>query len=346
VTYGLKIESHKTKIRFLKFAAATGIYAGFALCLYLPHFKKFEPLRYIVLVNVSLAASGCFVLSQRWAASFICSFFAGALYGFGPFGLWLSGYHPTIGFLAASIPWLFYPSAHFSKRKWRWVCAPLSALPFLAILLAFQVSAHYRLFPIPIHTRLHLADLAGLLAPLVALERTMPLVGFYHVPIAALVMGLSMLLRARRFGIMIIFAVGTILAFCDPFFNISPILWLTIPVLCCSILIGVGMQGLVLAGYSDRKWILITTGIMAVLAIIALLLASKYYDIFAGLGAKYARLLVQTAKMHILGAISTSVIFFMARAKLRLAFLRWVILSLAMAVDLLSCASCIAYRVL
>jgi len=346
VTYRLKIEGHKSKIRFVKFAAATGIYAGFALCLYLPHFKKFEPLRYLVVVNIYLAALGCFVLSRRWVASFVGSFFAGALYGFGPFGLWLSGYHPTVGFLAASIPWLFCPSAHFSKRKWQWVCAPLSALPFLAILLAFQISAHYRLFPIPIHTRLHLADLASLLAPLVAIERTMPLVGFYHVPIAALVMGFSMLLKARRFGIMIIFAVGTILAFCNPFFDISPILWLTIPVLCCSILIGAGMQGFVLAGFSDRKWVLITTGIMTVLAIITLLLATKYYDMFAGLGAKYARLLTHTAKMYILGAITTAVIFFMARAKLRLTALRWIILSLAIGVDILFCASFIAYRVL
>ena len=342
----MKIESHKSKIKFVKFSAAAGIYASLALCLYQPHFKNFHSLQYLLIVNVCLAALGCFLLSRRWVASFVGSFFAGAIYGFGPFGLWLSGYHPTVGLLAAAIPWLLCPATLCSKRKWRWVCAPLSALPFLAILLAFQVSAHYRLFPIPIHTRLHLADLAGLLAPLVALERTMPLVSFYHVPIAALVMGFSMLLRARRFGIMIIFAVGTILAFCSPFFNISPILWLTIPVLCCSILIGMGMQGLVLAGFSDRKWVLTTTVIMAALAIIALLLATKYYDMFAGLGAKYARLLVQTAKMHILGAISTSVIFFMARAKLRLAFLRWVILSLAMAVDLLFCASFITYRVL
>ena len=346
MTCGLKIESHKSKIRFAKFAASAGIYAGFALYLYQPHFKKFDPLQYLVVANVPLAALGCFLLSRRWVSSFTGSFFAGAIYGFGPFGLGLSGYHPTVSLLVASIPWLFCPAALCSKRKWRWVGTPLSALPFLAILLVFQVSAHYRLFPIPIHTKLHLADLAGLLAPLVALERTMPLVGFYHVPIAALLLGFAMLLKARRFGIMVTFAIGTVLAFCNPFFNVSPIIWLTIPVLCCSVLIGAGMQGLVLAGYADRKWVLIIAVIMAVLAIIALLLATKYYDMFAGLGAKYARLLVQTAKMYMLGAIAVSVIFFMARAKLRITALRLVLLSLAMAVDIFLYARFITYKVL
>ncbi len=346
MTCGLKIESHKSKIRLAKFAASAGIYAGFALYLYKPHFKKFDPLQYLVVVNVCLAALGCFVLSRRWVAAFWGSLFAGAIYGFGPFGLGLSAYHPTVSLLVASIPWLFCPAAFGPKTKRQLKAAALAVLPFLAILLFFQITAHYRLFPVPIQTKLHLAGLASLLAPLVALERTMPLVSFYHIPIAALVIGFSMLLAARRFGIMVIFAVGTILAFCDPFFNVSPIIWLTIPVLCCSVLIGAGMQGLVLAGYADRKWVLITTGIMAVLAIIALLLATKYYDIFAGLGAKYARLLVQTAKMYMLGAIAVSVIFFMARAKLRIAALRWVILSLAIAVDIFLCARFITYRVL
>ncbi|HIJ53959.1 MAG TPA: hypothetical protein HPP66_12530 [Planctomycetes bacterium] len=342
----MKIESHKSKISYAKFAASAGIYAGFALYLYQPHFKNSGPLQYLVVVNVCLAAMGCFLLSRRWIASFRGSFFAGAVYGFGPFGLGLSVYHPTVSLLLAGIPWLFCPAALCSKRKWRWVGLPLSALPFLAIVLAFQVSAHYRLFPIPIHTKLQLAGLTGLFAPLVALERAMPLVGFYHVPIAALLLGFAILLKAHRFGIMAIFAAGTIPAFCGPFLNVSPIIWLIIPVLCCSVVIGVGMQGIVSAGYTDRKWVLITAVIMSALAIIALLLATKYYDIFAGLGAKYARLFMQTAKMYMLGAIAVSVIFFMARAKLRHTFLRWAIICSATAVDMFLGARFIVDKIL
>jgi len=276
-------------------------------------------------------------------SAFWASFFAGAIYGFGPFMLGLA---PTAGFLAATIPWLFCPAAFGPKARWRWISWPLSALPFLAILLFFQISTHYRLFAIPTQLKLRLADLAGVLAPYVIAERSLTLVGVYQVPIAALVMGFSMLLAARRFGIMVIFAVGVILAFCGPFFNVSPIIWLTIPVLCCSVLIGAGMQGLASAGFADRRWVLLTAIIMGMLAIVTLLLATKYFQIFAGLGSKYAKLLLKTAEMYILGAIAVAIIFFMTRAKLRIAPLRWVILCSATAVDIFLGATFIVDRIL
>lgn len=317
-----------------KFAAAAVIYAGFAIYLYLPHFKGFNRLQYILAVNACLASLGCYVLSQRWVSSFVGSFFAGAVYGFGPFALGLAGYHPMAGLLAASMPWLFLPAAFGPKDKWRWLRILLSALPFLVILLFFQVSAHYRLFAIPIQTKLRLADLTGLLAPLVMVTRGTALVGFYHIPIAALVIGFSMLWAARRFGPMIIFCIGTMLSFCDSFLNVSPITWLAIPALCCSVLIGEGLQGLVLAGSADRKWLLMTAVIMMMLSVITLLLATECFSMFAGFGSGYARLLVDTAKMYILGAVAAGTIFFVVRAKLRVHWLRLVILSSAMAVDI------------
>jgi len=333
----LKIESRKSIIGFGKLAAAAGIYAAFAVYLYLPQLKNFDRLQYLLLVNACLASLGCFVLSRRWVGAFWGSFFAGAVYGFGPFTLWLSGYHEAVGLLAATIPWLFCPAAFGPKTGHQLKAALLSVLPFLVILLFFQTAAYFHLFPIPISTKLHLADLAGLLAPLVAVERSMSLVGFYHVPIAAMIMGFSMLLAARRLGIMAIAAIGVILAFCDSFLNISPIIWLTISILSCSVLIGVGMQGLILAGYADRKWLLLIAMVLLVLALAGLLLATKYYDMFAGFGAKYAKLLVQTAKMYILAAIAVGVIFFMARAKLHThswQAVRWIILSCAVAIDI------------
>jgi len=322
------------------------MYASFAVYLYQPHFKHFNRLQHLLIVNVCLASLGCFVLSRRWVSAFWGSFFAGALYGFGPFALGLAAYHPTAGFLAATIPWLFCPAAFGPKARWRWISRPLSALPFLAILLFFQISTYYRLFAIPTQLKLRLADLAGVLAPCVIAERSLTLVGVYQVPIAALVMGFSMLLAARRFGIMAIFAVGVILAFCGPFFNVSPIIWLTIPVLCCSVLIGAGMQGLASAGFSDRRWVLLTAVIMGILAIVTLLLATKYFQTFLGLGSRYAKLLTETAWMYILGAITVAIIFFMARAKLRIAPLRWVILCSATAVDIFLGARFIVDKIL
>lgn len=319
---------------FGKSATAAVVYIGFAVYLYQPYFKNFNGLQYLIVVNVCLASLGCFVLSRRWVSSFWGSLFAGTIYGFGPFTIGLAGYHPTAGFLAATMPWLFLPAAFGPKGKWQWLRVPLSVLPFLVILLFFSASSHYRLFAVPMQTRLHLADLPGLAVPLVTAQQDITLVGFYHVPIAALVMGFSMLFAARRLSVLIIFCLGVILASCRPLLGVSPIIWLSFPVLCCSIIIGVGLQGLCSAGLADRRWILLSMAFMAGLSIVTLLQATKYFQVFAGFGDKYANLFLTDAKMYIVGTVALAIIFFIARAKLRLHWLRWVVLGSATAVDI------------
>jgi hypothetical protein len=321
-------------IAALRQGGAVLLYAGFAVYLYQPYFKHFDALRFLSVINACLGCLGGYVLSRRWITSFWCSFFAGATYGFGPFALWLAGYHPTAGFLVAAVPWLFCPAAFGPKVKWRWVSWLLSALPFLAIISFFQLSARWRLFAIPVQTKLNLSDLAFLLAPLASAERGLTPVGFYHVPLAFLIVGGAMLLAARRFGILIIFAVGVTLAFCNPVFNVSPVIWLTTPLLCCSIIIGAGMQGIVCAGFTDRKLLLITAAVMAAISIAMLLLATECFQIFAGLGAKAGRIFAQAAKMYILGAVAITIIFFTARAKSRVHLLRLTVLCSAAAIDI------------
>jgi hypothetical protein len=178
---------------FGKSAAAAVVYIAFAVYLYQPYFKNFNGLQYLIIVNVCSASLGCFALSRRWVSEFGGSFFAGAIYGFGPFMLSLVKFHPIAGLLAAGIPWLFLPAAFGPEGKWQWLRVPLSVLPFLAILLFFQVSAYYHLFAIPTQIKLHSVDLAGLAVPLVAIQQGVILVGFYHVLVAALVMGCSSL---------------------------------------------------------------------------------------------------------------------------------------------------------
>ena len=332
----------------IKFLAAAIIYAVFAVYLYQPYFKGFNALRLrdLFVVNVCLGSLGCYVLSRRWVAGFGESLFAGAIYGFGPFILGLAKFHPTAGLLAAVIPWLFCPAVFGPKGNWRWIRIPLAVLPFLAIVLFFQVSAHYRLFAVSTQARLHLADLVGLLAPLITAKQNTTLIGFYHIPIAALVMGFSMLLAARRFSIIMIFTIGIILAFCDSFFGISPIIWFAMPMLCCSVLVGAGMQGLASAGFADRGWVLAAAAIMCTLAIVTLLLAAKYFQKFLGLGAGYAKLFTEAGKMYVLGAIVAAIIFFMIRAKLRMRQLRQIVLYAAMAVDIFLGARFIVDKIL
>jgi hypothetical protein len=313
---------------------ATIIYVAFAVYLYRPQFKKFDTVQYLLIVNISLACLGCFVLSRRWIAAFTGSFFAGAMYGFGAFFLGLAKFHPAAGLLAAGVPWLFCPASFVVRTRWRWLGLPLSVLPFLAILFFFRVSEHYHLFAVPISTKLHFADLAGLVAPLVMAQRSGTLVGFYHVPAAALVMGFAILVTSRKLGIIVILCLGTILAFRESFYGISPVIWFSIPVLCGSVLIGIGMQGLASAGYTDRRWVLLAGVVSGLLAIVTLLLATKYFQVFAGLGGNAARLFIESAKMYILGAVMVAVIFFMARSKLRFSVIRWILLCSAMVIDI------------
>jgi hypothetical protein len=337
------------KLNLSKFVTAGALYTGFAIYLYQPYFNRFSscaPERYLLVFNACLASLGCFVLTRRWVAAFWGSFFAGTIYGFGPFALGLAKFHPVASLLIATVPWLFCPAAFGLKAKWRWIRWPLSALPFLAIFLFFQALTHWRLFAIPIQAKLHLADVGRLVVPLVAAEQGTTLVGFYHIAIAPLIMGFSMLIAARRFGVMVIFGLGAILAFCNSFFEISPIIWLTIPMLCCSVLIGAGMEGLAWAGSADRRWVLMTAVIMTVLSVVTLLLATKYFQIFAGLGGRYAKLLVKTAEMYILSTVAVAIVFFTARAKLRIHWLRWAILCSAMAVDIFLGARFVVGKVL
>jgi hypothetical protein len=332
--------------RLRRFILAAIIYGSFAIYLYSPYLEKFRLPQCLLIVNVCLASLGCFVLSRRWVSSFAGSFFAGAIYGFGPYVLGLAKFHPTAGFLAAVIPWFFCPAAFIGKNRWRWAALPLSALPFLAILLFFRVSAHYGLFAVPIQTRLRLADLLGLFAPLVAANRNLVPLGFCHVPVAPLLMGFAMLLAARRIGIIAIFCLGTVPAFCSSFFGVSPIVWLSIPAVCCSVLVGAGVQGLASAGFADRKWVLLISIILGTFAIAALFLATKYFQIFLGLAAEYARLFTQTGKMYILGAVAVGIIFFIIRAKLRVTVIRLIILSAAMAIDIFFSARFIVDKIL
>jgi len=343
--------------KYTRFAAAAVIYALFAGYLYRPYFKGFGSprLQDLFVVNVCLASLGAYVLSRRWMAGFAESFFAGAVYGFGPFILGLVRYHPTAGFLAAAVPWLFCPAAFGPKGKYKPIRVPLSFLPFLAIVLFFQLAGRFGLYPIPINLKLNLSDLSTLLVPLVAAKRNKILFGFYHVPVAALIVGLCMLsapleslinagilhkgkffrdLIIRRFGIVAIFVIATILAFYDSFLGISPIIWLTISTLCCSVIIGAGMQGLTSAGHADRKPILLTAILLGVFSIVTLLFAARCFQVAIGLGAGFGRLLTDTAKMYILAAVTVAMIFIIARSKLRLHAVRQILLCATMALDI------------
>ncbi len=331
------------------------VYIVFAVHLYRPYFDGFTPRQWLLPSGVFLAALGCFVLSRRWVVGFAGSFLAGLVYGFGPFVLSLARFHETAVLLAAGIPWLFMPAAYLGRKRGGAVALLLSLLPFLAVVLFFRVSAgpDYRLFAAPIQAAPKPADLFGFVAPLVMATRTTTLPGLYHVPVAALVFGLAMMFRSRRYGILLILVCGFALAFCRSFLapaqlawlGISPILWLSIPLVCLSVLAGVGLQGLIEASYADGKWVLAGAMVLGVLAITTLLLAAQYFQTAFSLGDGYARLFVEAAKMYLIAAIAMVVIFTMTRQKLRLPRLRGLILYAVIAIDVFLSAQYIVDKI-
>jgi len=320
--------------KIIRLAIALVIYLTFAFSLYSPHFRSFERTDYLIVFNGILASSGCYILSSRWISSFWAKLFTGSLYGFGPFMIGLVKFHPAVGMLAGLIPWAFLPAAFCPIKRWKFLPWLLSVIPFLMIVTFFNLAAWLGFFPASIQYRLQASDLISLFAPVVASNTDSILMGFYHVPVGALVIGVSMLLISRRWGIMIIFILGLIGAVVPSIINISPLLWLTIPSLCLAVLVGEGIQGLARAGFSDRRWVFLTMVIMGLLAMSALFFATTYFQEFAGLGDKYAKALVQAAKMYILGAVSVTIIFFMIRARVRLYWLRLAVLCSAMAIDI------------
>jgi hypothetical protein len=334
--------------QYSRLIAAAAIYAAFAVYLYRPCFKGFDSLRLqdVFVAVAPLACLGCYVLSRRWVAGFAGSFLAGTLYGFGPYALGLARFHPTVGLLIAVIPWLFCPAVFGPKGNWRFLRVLLSALPFLAIVLFFQLAAHFHLYPIPIQLKLHAADVAGLFVPLVAAERQLTLVGFYHVPLAGLIVGLFVLVAARRIKVIAILVIPTILAFCGPLLSVSPVVWLAITMLCGSIVAGAGIQALIYAGPADRKWILAAAIVMGTLAVATLLPATRPFQTFAGPWSGHAALFAHTAKMYVLGVIVTAIFCYIVRVKLRMHLLRLLLLCAPMILDIFLSARFVIDRAL
>jgi hypothetical protein len=329
------------------FLTAAVLFGLFAAYLYRPHFADFKPWQWLLPVNACLAAAGAYLLSRRWVAGFTGSFLAGTVYGFGPYLLGLGKFHPTAGLLAAAVPWLFLPAALLRRKGGKCTATALLALPFVAILLFFclftYVLAGHRLLAAPLQTGVRPSSLASLIAPLVFAKRDATLIGLWHIPLAALVLGVVMMWKARRYSILAVLSIGLLLAFSRSFLgagkiawlSVSPLLWLSIPMTWCAVLSGLGLQGLLEAGFSDRKWILTAAVVLGVLAIVALLLATKYFQFIFSLADRYARLFVAGARMYLLGAVATAIVFFMARQKLRAPWLRWAILCIALSVDII-----------
>jgi len=328
------------------FLTAVAIYTAFALYLYQPYFKVLTPTHCIPIAAIILAATGCFLISTRWVLYFAPSLIAGAVYGFGPLCLSLLRYHPTVSLLAAAIPWLFIPSVFGPKGKLKFLRVPLALLPFIAIILFFHLTAKMGLFAMPVNIRLHIKDLPSLIFPLVMIKRRLLVIGIYHLPIAGLIIGFSMMIKAKRFSVILILTAAIVLSCAKPFLFISPIIWLTIALLCLAVLTAEGFQGLICAGVADKKWILVPSLVLMSLCLVTIIFTARCQDIFAGQGKEYAQIFTHTALIYILGSISIAILLLITHLKLRLHWLRWILLIVPAAADIFLGAKFIIDQVL
>jgi hypothetical protein len=333
---------------------AVVLYAAFAAYLYGPHFGDLTGWEWLLPVSAGTAAFGGYLLSRRWVAGFTGSLLAGLVYGFGPFLLGLAKFHPASSLLAAGVPWLFVPAAVFERKRGKWLSLPLWLLPFAVIASFFYLSAERRLFAAPLQASICPLDLAGFIAPLALVRRRTVVLGVYHVPITALALGLAMIWKARRYGILLLAGTGLVLAFSGSFLDtgkiawlgVSPILWLSIPMVWCAVVSGVGLQGLIEAGPADRRWVLAAAGLLGLLALVTLLLAAQGFQGFPGLGEGADRLFLQAAESYLMGAGATGLIYLLTRQNLRLHWLRWAILCAALGMDIFLGATYVADKVL
>jgi len=326
-----KFPNGKPATRFL---FASSIYICFAIHLYQPYFKNFGTLQILLLSNSCIAATGAYLLSRRWVGDFLGSFLSGLVYGFGPFLLSFAVFHPTAGFLPTIMPWLFLPAAFWARGDRKWLAWPLTIFPFFAVPVFFKVCESFKLFAMPIQMKLIARDLVGLVSPLAFLNKSPVYLGFYHVTMAALVMGLLILFNRKRFGLLTIFILPAALCFVEPIYSISPIAWMVFAILFGSMLIGLGTQGLISANIGDKVWILICEIALAGFAIASLAVAVKCANAALNLGNKYVNPLTQAATMYVVAMVVIGAIYFFVRAKLRVHWVRWLMFGAAALVDI------------
>ncbi len=246
---------------FLTVPTAVILYAVFAGCLFFPHKQSLTHYKLLFPVESVIASAGVFILCRRWVLSFFASLAGGAIYGFGTYACSLLCFHPFAGLVYALIPWTFVPAVffyRFSKLAPAHTTIISGLLVFLSILFifaAYQFSSSKYLFPIPAQTRLLPASLLGIIDS-IGVKQDIFAPGFYHVCIAGLVMGTALLIKAKKIGILLLFA-GTLAAsFYKPVLDVPPVVWTSIPVLICSIIVALGLEAIVLAGAGDGKWLL------------------------------------------------------------------------------------------
>jgi hypothetical protein len=304
--------------------AAIIFYAAFAYWLFYPYTQNLSHTQLLFPVEAVIGAAGVFVLCRRWVLSFFASLAGGIVFGFGTYACSFYCYHPLAGLINAFVPWAFVPAVffyHWAKLESKTVAiisALLSLLPVFFILSAYEFLAGvYRFYPIPVNTSLTVQSLTGIINP-TGVRPDIFAPGFYHVAAAGLVMGVILLFETKRIWTIALFALTISAAFYIPLLNVPPVVWTSVPVLFCAIMIAAGLESIILSGAADSKWLLTLAAILLLFGLFNVLLT----------GASGA------VGLYGIGVAVVLLVFFIARGNLAWHSTRMLVLYSAVFVDI------------
>lgn len=327
------------------FLPAMVVYMAGAIILFFPFRARLSGWDLLLPVNSVAGGLGVWFFSQRWIGSSSGKLAAGAIYGLGPFMLYCLRFHPLAGTIVASVPWSFWPAAFLPAR---WVTRPrhraalttvLMVLPF-AVILSFSIlMASIRRFLIPLYgAGLVWQDTGAFFFPFASVSGGRLLWGCYHLALAPLLLGLGMIVNARRWMIVVPTVAATVLSCLPPVWYVSPLLWLAIPHVLGALAVGIGLEGMVCTGRVDRGWLLAATVVFILLAGTGLILGQPEVAERFGLPAGRGSLYLESTKLYTLGILVLAVMCLATHLRQRLGWLKTSILCGAVAVDIYACA--------
>jgi hypothetical protein len=171
----------------------------------------------------------------------------------------------------------------------------------------------------------------GWVAPWVAAQQGRMPSGLYHVPLAALTFALVMVVKARRWPILVVTAAGLILAGFSPLLQVSPMTWLCVALTWMAVLVGLGLDGLVWAGWADRGWLVVALVVVSGLGLGALGWAS-YTGYQGASDSMWA--MIHTFRMYGLAAASVGLVLAIVLVRVRLLPFRQGAIFVAVGLDL------------
>lgn len=242
--------------------AGLTVYTAMAVYLVGPYWCQWPACQYLRPVCMVMAGMGVLVLSRRWIYSGLGSLLAGAVYGFGPASIHLSESHYVMAIIAGILPWVFCPAVyvprwletnqHLARRipGLGYIEGLLYTLPFGLVIMVAVVAHQYTIEV----RQIRFIDWICWLAPVTVRQDALP-AGVYHVSLTALIIGISMLIKAKRWQVMIVL-IGP-LAFASwpvtSFYYAA--VWLCVASVWACVIVGVGIEGLFWAGLPDRRWL-------------------------------------------------------------------------------------------